>query len=619
MTTVRRVAASLLAMLIIPALSLAQETLTDPYEILAKHYETMGGLERLRTEKTRYVEGTLRMDGLEGTLKRWMALPDRVREELDLGIFRRTSGDNGKLSWEVDTNGKLRIEQDEAALKRREVDRLLEMYEHLDRDSEYFTLSLEGIEKVGDADCYLIKMANSINEDVQYEYIDTSTHERRMSTLVRPDQKVTTLYSDYRDVNGILRSFRLATEIQPVGQRFTLELSQYTVDQEIDDALFEPPREDVEDFSFTEGWSSEDIPFRYIEEHIYLTVSIGGKETLWILDTGASVSVIDSAFAAALGLRPEGRLMGQGAGGPVEISFTTLPPYSIPGIEFGEQIVASLDLHDLFHSSFGLDVAGILGYDFLSRLVTKVDYANERLSFYHPDMFEYHGDGRVLEAPLRENIFTVPMMVDDRYSGKWRVDLGAGNVHLDCLPVDKEDVFSRSGIERIGRGAGGEFPVRTLRFHTIEFAGFEVGDPLISVAPGTCPETFGDGEPIGTLGNRLFQRFVLYLDYERQQLIVEKGTDFDRTPPEDRSGLQIWLTEDDDMEVHFVSPHTPAAEAGFQKGDIIESINGIGVDYFAGVISIRELLREDAGSEYRFTILRDGKQKKIKMRLRELY
>lgn len=619
MTTVRRLAAFLLALLILPFLSLAEEPLTDPYEILSKHYEAMGGLERLRAEKTRYFEGTVRIDGLEGTLKRWMAMPDRIREELHLGIFRQTSGDNGQLSWELDTNGKLRIEQDEAALKRREVDRLLEMYEHLDRDSEYFTLSLEGVEEVGSADCYLVKIANSINEDVQYEYIDTSSYDRRMSTLVRPDEKVTTLYSDYRDVNGVLRPFRLAAEIQPVGQRFTLELSQYTVDEEIEPASFEPPPGDAEDFSFTSGGSAEDIPFQYIEEHIYLTVSIGGKETLWILDTGASVSVIDSAFAAELGLQPEGRLMGQGAGGPVEISFTTLPPYSIPGIEFSEQVVASLDIHGLFDSSFGLDVAGILGYDFLSRLVTKVDYASERLSFFHPDRFEYHGDGTVLEAPLRNNIFTVPMTVDARYSGKWRVDLGAGRVHLDCLPPEMEGVFMRRGIERVGRGAGGEFPVRILRFQTIEFAGFEVEDPLISVSPGTCPETLGDGEPIGTLGNGLFQRFVLYLDYERQQLIVEKGTDFNRTPPEDRSGLQIWLTEDDDMEVHFVSPDTPAAEAGFEKGDIIESINGISVDYFAGVISVHELLREDAGTEYRFTILRDGKQKKIKMRLRELY
>ncbi|KPJ53358.1 hypothetical protein AMJ39_04965 [candidate division TA06 bacterium DG_24] len=605
--------------LILTAGAALGQGLADPYEILHKHYKAIGGLERLAAEETRYSEGTVTMPGMEGTIKQWMEPPARRREELDLKVFRQTTGDNGQVNWVVDTNGKLTIVRDEAAIARRKIETLLEMYDHLNPDSEHFTLSFEGIETVGTDDCYLVKIENTINQDIRYEYFDTRDLFLRKSLQLQPDMEIETLYSDYRQVNGVHRPFKMEVAIAPVGQTMTIQLATYDVGREFEPSLFEPPQQDVQDFSFTEGWSSEDIPFQYIEEHIYLNVSIGGKKTLWILDTGASVSVIDSAFAAELGLQPEGRLMGQGAGGPVEISFTTLPPYSIPGIEFSEQMVASLNIHDLFHNAFGLDVAGILGYDFLSRLVTKVDYANEKLSFYHPDRFEYHGDGTVLEAPLRENIFTVATTVDGKYSGKWRVDLGAGGVHLDCLPPDIEGVVIRRGIERVGRGAGGEFPVRNLRFRTIEFAGFVVKDPLISVPPGRCPETFGDAEPIGTLGNRLFQRFVLYLDYERQQLIVEKGADFNRTPPRDRSGLQIWLSEDDDMEVNFVSPDTPAAEAGFKKGDIIESINGISADYFAGVISVRELLREDAGTEYRFTILRDGKMKKLKMKLRDLY
>jgi C-terminal processing protease CtpA/Prc len=135
---------------------------------------------------------------------------------------------------------------------------------------------------------------------------------------------------------------------------------------------------------------------------------------------------------------------------------------------------------------------------------------------------------------------------------------------------------------------------------------------------GEMTGAFSGGELVGNLGNTLFRHFVLYLDYENQQVVVEKGDDFGTEFPWDRSGLQLWRPEEA-CEVLYVSPGTPADEAGFHEGDTVLSINGIDVERFGGLLEFRTMLREEAGTEYLFEIERDGKRKGLRLVLRDLF
>jgi hypothetical protein len=332
------------------------------------------------------------------------------------------------------------------------------------------------------------------------------------------------------------------------------------------------------------------------------------------------MSVIDRSFAESLGLDVSGAIKGQGAGNVVEVAFTTLPAFSIDGVEFSEQQVAVIDIAPLFRRTSDLEVAGILGYDFLSRFVTRVDYANETLTLYEPSAFTYDGPGVVLDAPLTENLFSVEATVDGVHKGRWMLDLGAGGMTFHAPYAREHDLADREGIHAVGFGAGGRISHFYSRFETIEFGGNVVQRPLISIAGAGAEVTgaFAETEKIGNLGNTLFRHFVLYLDYADQKVIVEKGEDFDRVFPWDRSGLQLWRPEGEDIEVLSVPEGTPAAEAGFREGDVILSLNGIGVGHLGGLISLRALLREDPGTEYVFRIEREGRETELKLVLREL-
>jgi hypothetical protein len=117
-------------------------------------------------------------------------------------------------------------------------------------------------------------------------------------------------------------------------------LTQYVSNPEIDPEMFEPPAQTAKDYEFVEGDRAEDIPFEFIENHIFMQVAVKGEKRTWVLDTGAGMTVLNKAFAEELGLSMEGEMKGQGAGGTVDVSFATLPPFQVSSIQFQEQTAA---------------------------------------------------------------------------------------------------------------------------------------------------------------------------------------------------------------------------------------------------------------------------------------
>jgi predicted aspartyl protease len=597
----------------------AQGSLRDPYVILNKHIEATGGLEAINAVKSSYVEVKLVLvgTGLEGTVKTWSQRPNKSRQEVDLGFLKQSGGDNGEYPWGVDANGKVQIVRDEKSMIRRELQRYQSENEFLNPDSKIFKVTLEGTEQVGDKICYKVKIANTMNDDISYNFIDMESFLSLKTIAVTPEGESHTTFSDFRKAGQLIIPYKQRIESQPIVQVQEIEILKYESNPVIDPALFEPPTEDVKDFSFTNGVSAENIPFEFIDEHLYIEVMINGEKRLWCLDTGAGATVIDTRYAGELGLKLEGNIKGQGAGNEVDVSFTELPPFELTGIKFEKQKVAVIDIYSIFHK-WGLDVHGILGYDFLSRFVIKIDYAKEQISFYDPAQFSYSGDGVVLEAPLSGNMFEVSAVVDGKYTGHWMVDIGAGGMSFHYDYAKNNGIHEKGGIDRMGMGAGGTFMTKMARFKTINFAGFEVKDPIISYPVEKGVGAFSQADLTGNLGNTLFRHFVLYFDYDKQRMIIERGDNFGKEFPEDHSGLQLNYSEDNKVSVMFAAPGSPAGKSGLKEGDIITAINGIEIENLGGLIKIKDMMEKPAGTKYELSVLRENKPMNVNLVLEKI-
>jgi hypothetical protein len=603
---------------LLPSQSLSGE-LQNPYDVFKRFFRANGGLERLKAEKTSYFEGEISVAGLKGTVRAWSQKPDRYRTDVDLKVFKMSEGDNGRVKWVLDSNGKLQLitNPDQAAIKRKEVRRRIAEYEYAYPQSEVFSVKLEGVKEVDGRDCYVVRIDNNINKDYLAYYISVVDFMLEKAVYKEDIESRDEYYGDYRDVDGIMVAFWNKQVSHQTGQTQEITVTKYESNPEIDPSVFDPPEQPGKDYHFTRGSSAENIPIEFMESHLYIPVTVDCRERLWIIDSGAAMSVISRKLSGELGLKLEGDLKGMGAGGTVNIQLTALPPFDIKGIHFDRQTVAVIDMVEL-NRFLDSEIVGILGYDFLSRFVTKIDYARKLISFYDPETFEYHGDGNEVDVHIKNNVFMVEATLEGKYSGTWLFDLGAAGISLNGIFANKHEFPKRKGVERIGRGAANTFVSKGVRCSDIEFGGYKIDNPIVTFGAGVTDTNFTADE-IGILGNTLFRNFIIYCDYTNECLIVEKGDDFNKPVPVDRSGLQLVRNDNDEYEVFHVVEGTPADKGGFAAGDIFKSINGIDVEYLEGLGSLRKLLREKPGTEYKFTVQRDGKDKKIKLKLKDLY
>jgi hypothetical protein len=224
----------------------------------------------------------------------------------------------------------------------------------------------------------------------------------------------------------------------------------------------------------------------------------------------------------------------------------------------------------------------------------------------------------ILDAPLAHRLFSLPVTLDGVHKGDWTLDIGASITTLQYPFAEEQGWLERDGVERIVGGAGGHIQARVSEFESVELGGYTVEKPLILI-PRENLGAFSLERGMGVLGNNILRRFVIYLDYANQRVIIERGRDFETVFPRDRSGVSVVLTPGGDYQVLSVSAGSPAADAGLLKGDIVRSVNGIAVEYLGDPVRISNLFRADAGTVYEMKILRDGEPLELRLTLRDLY
>ena len=446
------ISAAIILILIFSAAD-GQDSPKNPYVVLNKHFEAMGGLDRLKAECSQYYEADLSIGELKGTLKFWAQKPGKNRAEANVGILKIIQGKNSDCDWVLDQNNKLQkiTNFDDATIKRKQLKLLIDDYKYADPNLKTFTVKYNNVSEVEGEQCYVIEITNSLNVDKLTMYINSDNYLLKKIISIEGADSHDAFYDDYREVDGVMVAFRIKEIQHQTGQDQLVNITKYISNPELDSSVFKAPNEPAKDYQFVQGHSAENIPIQFVENHIYIPVIIDCRKTMWILDTGAGMSVLAKKFAENTGLKLEGNIKGAGAGGQLDVNFTKLPSYSLPGITFDEQTVAVIDITEL-NKLLGIKIDGILGYDFLSRFVTKVDYANEYVSLYDPDYFAYSGEGRELDLHLKNNQFMVETTLDGKYSGTWLFDLGASGVSLDAAYANSKHLNDKKGVEGIGHG-----------------------------------------------------------------------------------------------------------------------------------------------------------------------
>lgn len=588
---------------------IAADVAHDPYAIMTAHYQATGGLQRWKQLTTSYATGRVIYDGLSGTFKSWERDPLQSRLEEDFGIIRQVQGDNGVNAWRLDYNGQLELVRDPETLKRRELARLLSNFEHLNRQSRVFSLTLEGREQFNGHPCYVVRMENTLNTDITRYYVSVENLLMLASTTRQPDIAISSSYRDYRRIDGFLIAFHQSDDISPRQKHRETQLTSLVLNPDLDDAIFEVPQAQPPAIKFPSGQQQVTIPIMLVEGAIYIRVTIDNSCGWWLLDSGASNSVIDAGYARSLNLSPSGWIKGFGYGDNFDLSLVQLPGLSV-GSKTEELHMAAhvvMSYAGLSDASYEPCLCGILGYDFISRFVVRIDYGHQYLTLHHPDWLPDSAPHEWVDAPLKYHMFTVPVCVDDTYCGRWSLDLGAERSSINAPYIQRHHALQDQrarGVEHVNKGLVSHSIDKLARFTSLEVGGWKLDRPVISLS---APVTVGSatmGELVGNLGASQLQNFILWLDYPQQRVAFEAGVLFGNSEQLDKSGMLVGMSYTQQPMISFVAADSPAQRCGFVAGDLIIAIDGQSVDLYGGVRKIRQLLRQSAGCCYEFRLQR---------------
>src|SRR4051812_14483915 len=139
------------------------------------------------------------------------------------------------------------------------------------------------------------------------------------------------------------------------------------------------------------------VPFQSAGNLIILQARVNGSKPLdFILDTGASGTVISQNAAKSLGLKAESEGSASTQGGEIEAASIKNARIGIGTAgELRNVTLAAIRLNGL-EAGMGRRVDGILGYDVFEKYVVEIDYVSKIVRLYEPRSYKYSGKGNII-------------------------------------------------------------------------------------------------------------------------------------------------------------------------------------------------------------------------------
>jgi hypothetical protein len=298
---------------------------------------------------------------------------------------------------------------------------------------------------------------------------------------------------------------------------------------------------------------------------LLVPLTIAGKDCLFVVDTGASMTVFDTSLVFS---PPVDVVIADGAEGKAEVKLYGPPEARIGRLPIRPlEAVAGVDLKPVRQIT-GYPVYGLLGMDFLGRHVIHMD----------PESGEF----LILKS--------APVSADQVLPVSWEPG-GIPYVVAEMAPDERIRFAVDTGRGGFDSGDLGVLEVRSLvALHKLR----KIGDMLSETISGSRanvlyqggPLRIGDfvvqspifGESHGAIPNRLgrgfWSRFAVTFDFPGKKIYLSKAASYGRPDRWNATGLHLWRRHEA-IEVHSVDQDSPAARAGFRSGDELIQLDGL--------------------------------------------
>ena len=299
-----------------------------------------------------------------------------------------------------------------------------------------------------------------------------------------------------------------------------------------------------------------------------MPVSVNGENVIACLDTGASRTVLDRAFAQQLRISTEPALNVAGLTSRIVGSLTDELSVVIAERAIGLK-AAVLDLS-------GLEVVArqpikmILGLDLFEECLVEIDFAKARIRLLPSGVVHSHWGEPTPLCRSSDRLFTIELQVPRGPPVSAALDLGS-NVPLYFSPGYAGSARILDGLPKSTAACAGAEGVGVSRIAVLPR--IELGGASIRGVPVRVPSEWAF-ESDAVVGLPLLRRFRLALDTSncRAWLIPDKRA-LESPFSKDRSGIGA-LFAGDRLRIVHVAANSPAEKLQLRPGQEVVSIDG---------------------------------------------
>jgi hypothetical protein len=408
------------------------------------------------------------------------------------------------------------------------------------------------------------------------------------------------------------------------------------------------------------------IPFKLINNLVFIPIKVNGEELTFLLDTGVEETILfslDDQEQIKFFQVEKIKLKGLGSKEAIDAYQSSKNTLDANGYSDENHVLyLVLDQEFNFSSQVGIPVNGIIGYQFFKNHKVEINYERRKVIVYAET-------SKKIIKKLERKYVANPIRLEEKkpycfstielngkvVNSKLLVDTGNSDALWVFLHVAKEFRKPEQTVhDFLGRGFSGEIYGLRGRVSRFDF-GQKTFEHPISTFPDSVAVQSVSFVPnrIGSIGGEVLSRFDLVFDYPHQVLYTRPNRKIDEPFNYNMSGIEVehagleWSKEFDDsrnqdikvyssasdervqhnLSLHFVlkpvftiaivREGSAAQLAGLKKGDRIISINGRFAHQFT-IGHINEMLKSEEGRTIKMEIERNGVSMEFKFELKSI-
>lgn len=253
------------------------------------------------------------------------------------------------------------------------------------------------------------------------------------------------------------------------------------------------------------------IAFEYYQRLIFIKVDVNETNNLlFLLDTGANTSAIDTNTSDSIGLKAFCTDTVEGSAGKIVV-----PNVKAKSISVGKCLVKNISLtkYDLSNSLVppNMHLDGILGTDFLRHYVVSIDFYKKQITLSKKRMETQN----YIPFELDNGIPKIKSIINNHVSAYLRYDSGSSlfdtnEIYLN-IPSPVLDKLSQSDstLKPVNyfsaTGIGGSIKLPVYKINSVFINTVELKQPYIIVQPQQG--YFARPDAVGFFGNNLLEKF----------------------------------------------------------------------------------------------------------------